>query len=418
VTKVIQLQIPQDSNWIVQILSWVDSNFSSFAYFTSSTSTYPSGVFENVIYASNSHFSLHEIVDLPRNKEIVGLIGYDYKNRLEQLSSSNMNLVANDFNESVFFIPEFSLKFKENTVEVETLYDFDFNNIIQHSYSLTENPLVDIFPQTSKSEYVKNVNAIKQHIEEGDIYEMNYCQAFTFKDKLWNPIVGFLDLMKVSLMPFSILFKNNGQFLVCASPERFLKKVGNKLIAQPIKGTIQRGENSEENELLKELLKNSEKERAENLMIVDLMRNDLSKVSLTGSIEVDELFGIYEFPKVNQMISTVTSNVKQDLPFKDIIHATFPMGSMTGAPKLKCMQLIDTYENFKRGWFSGTVGYVDRNGDFDFNVVIRSVLFDRDSGEGFFAVGSAITIDSDASYEYEECLLKASSIIQVLTKNN
>jgi para-aminobenzoate synthetase component 1 len=188
------------------------------------------------------------------------------------------------------------------------------------------------------------------------------------------------------------------------------------LIAQPIKGTIRRGKNEAEDEILRLQLLHSEKERAENLMIVDLMRNDLSRISEVGSVEVEELFGVYPFPKVHQMISTVRSSVKQSASLAEIFQATFPMGSMTGAPKIKCMELIELYENFKRGWFSGTLGVVQPNGDFDFNVIIRSIVFDKSLGMGYFAVGSAITYDADPAYEYEECLLKASAILEVLTR--
>jgi len=218
-------------------------------------------------------------------------------------------------------------------------------------------------------------------------------------------------------MPFSSLFKAENLYLIGASPERFLKKEGMRMIAQPIKGTIRRGKDSEEDFALKNQLLNSEKERAENLMIVDLMRNDLSKFSETGSVDVEELFGVYPFAKVHQMISTVTSDIKKNVGLKEIIHATFPMGSMTGAPKIKCMELIEKYENFRRGWFSGTLGHIHTNGDFDFNVIIRSIVFDKNTGKGYFAVGSAITYDADPAYEYEECLLKASAILEVLEGN-
>jgi para-aminobenzoate synthetase component 1 len=259
------------------------------------------------------------------------------------------------------------------------------------------------------------VKAIQQHILEGDIYELNFCQAFRFEHQSWDPIVGFLDLMRVSLMPFSALYKANNLYLLASSPERFLKKSGSKLIAQPIKGTIRRGQTHSEDNSLRLQLLNSEKERAENLMIVDLMRNDLSKVSEIGSVQVEELFGVYPFPKVHQMISTVSSTVKNEVSFKEIIHATFPMGSMTGAPKIKCMELIERYENFKRGWFSGTLGVIEPGGDFDFNVIIRSIVFDKQLGKGYFAVGSAITYDADPASEYDECMLKASAILEVLT---
>jgi len=215
-------------------------------------------------------------------------------------------------------------------------------------------------------------------------------------------------------MPFSSYFKAGNKYLVGASPERFLKKTGSKIIAQPIKGTIKRGATPEADEQLRQLLQNSEKERAENLMIVDLMRNDLSRISEVGMVKVEELFGIYSFKNISQMISTLSSTVRKSVVFEEIIEKTFPMGSMTGAPKIRCMELIDRYENFKRGWFSGALGYISDNQDFDFNVVIRSIIIDKEARQLYFAVGSAITYDADPLHEYEECLLKAQPIFEAL----
>lgn len=216
-------------------------------------------------------------------------------------------------------------------------------------------------------------------------------------------------------MPFSALFKAKSQWIVSASPERYLKKNGGKIIAQPIKGTIKRGKSEPEDTANKEVLASSEKEQAENLMITDLMRNDLSKVSKTGTVEVKELFGIYPLPRVFQMISTVTSQLKEGVSFSDILHASFPMGSMTGAPKIRTMEIIDELESFKRGWFSGAFGVIEENGDFDFSVVIRSIIADLEVKKLYFGVGSAITYDADAAQEYDECSLKAQAILEVLS---
>ena len=218
-------------------------------------------------------------------------------------------------------------------------------------------------------------------------------------------------------MPFAALFKAESTWLVSASPERFLKKSGNRLIAQPIKGTISRQGDPVEDQMNKELLLSSEKERAENLMITDLMRNDLAKVSQTGSVEVEELFGIYALPRVFQMISTVSSELVPNTSFKEIIKATFPMGSMTGAPKISTMEILDREESFKRGWFSGAFGWMNDQGDFDFSVVIRSVIADLNVKKLYFGVGSAITIDASASHEYDECQLKAQAIFELLRGN-
>jgi para-aminobenzoate synthetase component 1 len=199
-----------------------------------------------------------------------------------------------------------------------------------------------------------------------------------------------------------------------ASPERFIKKSLNKLYSQPIKGTVRRAQDDAEDEKLKSALLASEKERAENLMIVDLVRNDLAKSSETGSVEVTELFGRYSFKQVHQMISTVSSTIIDGLNPVTAIANAFPMGSMTGAPKVMAMQLIEQYENSKRGLYSGAIGYFAPNEDFDFNVVIRSIQYNEERQYVNFEVGSAITIDSHAEQEYEECLLKASAMLRAL----
>ncbi|MDZ7605528.1 MAG: anthranilate synthase component I family protein [Cyclobacteriaceae bacterium] len=215
-------------------------------------------------------------------------------------------------------------------------------------------------------------------------------------------------------MPFSAFMKTPECFLMSASPERFLKKSGNYLISQPIKGTIRRSKDAKQDEALRLALANSEKDKAENLMIVDLVRNDLAKSSVPGSVVVDELFGIYSFEQVHQMISTVRSTIKPALTITDLIKNAFPMGSMTGAPKIRVMEEIDLLEDTARGLYSGAVGYISPTGDFDFNVVIRSVIYSQQSGKLSFHVGSAITVDSDPEIEYAECLLKAEAILKAL----
>jgi para-aminobenzoate synthetase component 1 len=407
-----KIPIPQNDAWFFSLLQWVDQHYSHFCLFLDNQVDYPFGGFPNKIQAGQKSFSLEEVSAVFGKNELVGVISYDYKNQIEASSSLNPEIIP--CSNTVFFIPEITLEWDEHFIVFQSDCELNVEGLFDGN--LYSNPKVSIEALTDKEKYLQDVQAIKNHIEEGDIYEMNYCMAFVFENKSWNPLVGFLELMKVSPMPFSALFKSQNTFLISASPERFLKKDKNRLIAQPIKGTVKRGKDQEEDEALRMQLLNSEKERAENLMIVDLMRNDLSKVSLTGSVQVNELFGVYPFPRVHQMISTVSSELKENMDFREIIHATFPMGSMTGAPKIKCMELIDRYENFKRAWFSGALGYINANGDFDFNVVIRSIIFDRSLGKGYFAVGSAITFDADAALEYEECYLKASAIMEVLKK--
>jgi para-aminobenzoate synthetase component 1 len=269
-------------------------------------------------------------------------------------------------------------------------------------------------PQINRDQYLFKINTIQNEIREGNTYEANFCQAYFGNFETWDPIAAFLRLNELSLMPFAALFKAQTKWLVSASPERFLKKKGKRIIAQPIKGTIQRANDPSQDQKNKDSLLRSEKERAENLMITDLMRNDLSKISGTGSVTVDELFGIYPFPRVFQMISTLSAELKSDLRFDQIISATFPMGSMTGAPKISTMKILDREESFRRGWFSGAFGWIDDQGDFDFSVIIRSIIADMESKKLYFGVGSAITIDASPEKEYEECALKAQAIFELL----
>jgi para-aminobenzoate synthetase component 1 len=223
--------------------------------------------------------------------------------------------------------------------------------------------------------------------------------------------------MEISPNPFAAFYRLQDKYLLCASPERFLMKTGNQISSQPIKGTNKRDLlNSLHDDELKKELAESRKDQSENVMIVDLVRNDLTKICKEASVKVDELFGIYSFPQVHQMISTIRGELKEATPFSQIISATFPMGSMTGAPKHRVMQLIDEYEPSSRGIFSGSVGYINPDGDFDFNVVIRSIMYNATNRCLSYQVGSGITFYSDPEKEWVECMLKAEAIKKVLTK--
>nr|MBA3971024.1 anthranilate synthase component I family protein [Bacteroidota bacterium] len=243
------------------------------------------------------------------------------------------------------------------------------------------------------------------------------CQEFFAENVVIDTSSVYKKLNTISSAPFSAYCKFGSHYVLCASPERFLQKCGNTLISQPIKGTIKRAENPKEDEKLKIELRSNKKEQSENVMIVDLVRNDLSRIAQKGSVKVNELFGIYSFKQVHQMISTVSCELKEGLTFTDILKTTFPMGSMTGAPKVSAMKLIEQYETTKRGLYSGAIGYIRPNGDFDFNVVIRSILYNADKKALSFMAGSAITDKADAFQEYDECLLKAKAMFEVLSDN-
>jgi len=346
-----------------------------------------------------------------------GFLSYDLKNEIENLNSENKDNfhVPNIF----FFIPQTILFISNNELKVETfLSKNEIDKIIDDikneiDFDEKDNSVELQFTE-DKENYIQKIRKIKEHIQRGDIYEMNYCQELYSQGTEINPEKVFLELNKSSKAPFSAYFKYKDKYLLCSSPERFLQKSRNRIISQPIKGTRKRGIDLDEDRFLFNELKNSEKDKSENVMITDLVRNDLSKTAQKASVKVEELFGVYSFERVHQMITTISSIIDKKYDFIDLIESCFPMGSMTGAPKLKAMQLIEEYETTKRSIYSGAFGYISPYQDFDFNVVIRSILYDRLSSYISVLVGGAITINSDEEQEYEECLIKAQALINVL----
>lgn len=406
--------------FLQQALHWASSQ-SHFSLHLNNQISYPHNGFDELlavgakqVMCENAGSVFQSLKNLHQNEWLFGYLGYDLKNELEKLESRNAVLVG--FPDASFFQPEHIIHFEKNGVTVESDQSDLVEEILQHK----PKPVSSLFgPSTasvSKEEYINHVEALRQHIEDGDCYEINFCQEFHGQVASWNAVESFLELNRISPKPFACFQKHNQYFILSASPERFVKKAGNQIISQPIKGTRPRGKSPSEDEALKTELRNSEKEMAENMMIVDLVRNDLSRTAKTGTVKVEEMFGIYSFQQVHQMISTVVSELKKDTHFIDVIEKAFPMGSMTGAPKVKVMQLIEHYENTKRGAFSGAAGYIKPSGDFDFNVLIRS-LFVNDATKTYsFQVGSAITYDAVAEQEYDECLVKAKALFQLLNK--
>lgn len=347
-----------------------------------------------------------------------GFLGYDLKNKLEELSSTNSDLLQ--FPELFFFIPETVLACKGE--ELVMLYSSKANNTILEeikaypvSTSLATGEL-RLQQRLSKEAYLEKIAAIHRHIQRGDVYELNFCMEFFAEAAVIDPIETYLRLNQLSPTPFSGLLRFADRSIICASPERYLQKQATTLLSQPIKGTAARNANRTVDEQNKQNLRNSSKEQSENVMIVDLVRNDLSRIAERGSVKVDELCGIYSFPQWHQMISTISCKIKPEMPLKTIISHTFPMGSMTGAPKIAAMQLIEKHELSKRGAYSGALGYITPENDFDFNVIIRSILYDATAEILSFHVGSAITAEAIAEDEYDECLLKAKAMIRVLNR--
>lgn len=273
---------------------------------------------------------------------------------------------------------------------------------------------INIRSRVPRDEYIQIINTLQQHIRRGDCYEINYCHEYWADKAQIDPVQVYADLTRFSPNPFSAFYRVNDDYLLCASPERYINKKGNTLISQPIKGTWPRHPDPQTDETHQIALSKSQKEQSENVMVVDLVRNDLSKLCTPGTVKVDELFGIYPFPQVYQMISTISGEIAPEVSLTEVLRATFPMGSMTGAPKAKVLQLIRRYEQLPRGIFSGTLGYVTPNNHFDFNVVIRSIMYNSRSQHLSYKVGSGITAYSHPEAEWEECRLKAAAIEAVL----
>jgi len=394
--------------------------FSHFSFFQSNDIPYPFEPFKTllaigareILRPTNTNFEA--LSHFHQDDWLFGFFGYDLKNELENLDSNHSN--HENFGGIGFFKPQILFEIEEKSITITAEQPSEVWQAIKDTVIVIPSPIDvgTIHSKISQSEYIETVEKLRSHIEEGDIYEINFCQEFYGEINSLNPVDVYWALNSASPKPFSAFQKFEDQYLVCASPERFMKKEGNKLTSQPIKGTIRRGKDATEDAALKYQLRHDEKELAENMMIVDLVRNDLAKSSVTGSVKVEEMFGIYAFQQVFQMISTVTSELRDDCTYLDAIKNAFPMGSMTGAPKYKVMQLIEQYESAKRGIFSGAAGYITPEGDFDFNVVIRSIFLNMKDKHYSFQVGSAITYDSDPEKEYEECLLKVSAIRKIL----
>ena len=349
---------------------------------------------------------------------LFGYLSYDLKNDTEALQSNNFDGL--EFPDLFFFQPKKLFLIKENQVEIQYLrmcddeIEFDFEEIISTTSIINHPSSINIQQRIPKENYLSKVSKMLEHIHRGDIYEANFCMEFYAEKAQIEPLEIYQKLNAISEPPFAVYFKNNFYYLLSASPERYLRKEGLKVISQPIKGTARRSFDLEQDEQLKSDLAQNEKERSENIMIVDLVRNDLSHTATKGSVQVEELCQIYTFKQVHQMISTIVSEVENTTSPIEILRTTFPMGSMTGAPKISAMQIIEELEETKRGLYSGAVGYFTPTGDFDFNVVIRSILYNSQNQYLSFSVGSAITSQAIPEMEYEECLLKAKAMFEVL----
>ena len=342
---------------------------------------------------------------------LFGYLGYDLKNHTENLTSENRELLA--IPDLYFMEPEFLFRIeKENLVQLsgdnissaESQQNFDINEEID---------LQNFEPSISWQRYKKNILHIQELIKNGNFYELNY--SFPMCGQFSGTSYRLYQKMRqINPVPFGAYLSLDEYSVVCASPERFLKKQGAKVISEPIKGTAARNENKTRDIRQKEELLN-EKNRAENLMIVDLVRHDLSKIAKIGSVKVAKLYDVQTFGTVHQLISTIEAETDDQANPVEILKQCFPMGSMTGAPKIEVMKTIDQLEEYRRALYSGAIGYITPEGNFDFNVVIRTAIIQ--GNQLIYPVGGAITSDSESENEWKEAEVKARSITKVFKKS-
>lgn len=423
--SIVSFAVNDSKTFKIKMLNWC-ARFNIFCFLDNHDYAFEQPAFDCILAAgSKRSISLSRTADLQEllhfyQKEkqwIFGHLGFELLNP-DTPEKQNQNEVS--FDDGFFFVPEIIIRLENSIVFIDTAFENAqkiFKEINAENGQLNGKPLtqVEFNAAISETDYKDTLRKIKKHILRGDCYEINFCQHFFSTGITIDPLFYYYSLSQLSPNPFAAFYKLNDKYCLCASPERFLKRTGNKIISQPIKGTSKRyRDDIVKDEESRKYLSASEKERTENVMIVDLVRNDLSKICTEGSVRVKELFGVYSFPQVHQMISTVEGELDPATSWTDIIEASFPMGSMTGAPKKRVIELIELYEQFPRGLFSGSIGYVTPTGDFDFNVVIRSLMYDETKKIISFKVGGGITFNSDVDKEYEECLLKAEAIIRIL----
>lgn len=339
-----------------------------------------------------------------RHKDwMFGYLGYDLKDHLEQLKSMNDPVISTP--DMFFFIPQLLVEFDSSyscNVLKGQLPEFEEDSYTYSNITLKRNKSID------RESYKNTIRLAQRDIYEGDYYEINLSHNLEFHFE-GDGLDLYEKMRELGPVPFGAYMSFDGFEVCSSSPERFLGRSGEKAWSQPIKGTAPKSGGVESAQKLAA----SEKERAENLMIVDLVRNDLNKIADKGSVHVSGLFEIQGFNTVYQMVSTIECTVPDAINSIDLIKACFPMGSMTGAPKIAAMKAIDDYEDYKRGIYSGALGYFKPNGDFDLNVVIRTAIIE--GNKLVYPVGGAITSDSDPEHEWEETMLKARAITDLFS---
>lgn len=383
---------------------------------------------------------------------LFGWLGYDLKNEIETLESRNTDYI--DLPDLFFMVPgvlleldranaQVSVVCSDGLPETEVLLERTCEHIgsgepparstgqgaaaytesragadPSKTNNATETPAYELKGLISLegwTQYRAKVQCIKAFIEQGDTYEVNFTHPLKGHFK-GDSLDLFAAMRKRGPVPFGAWVSLGETQVCCASPERFLQKQADRLVSQPIKGTSPRSDDPYEDAQLVQRILRHEKNRAENVMIVDLVRHDLSQVCEPGSVHVPELLHVQSFATVHQLVSTVAGVLRPEVDAVQAIKACFPMGSMTGAPKIRTMQIIEQLELYRRGIYSGAIGYMKPDGDFDFNVVIRTAIIRGE--ELYYPVGGAITSDSDAREEWEECLVKARALAIFSLKNS
>ncbi len=410
-----------------QMLNWV-KQFGIFLFLDSNNYPDRYGRYDCLV-AAGAHELLHPgnddgngLAALQRyaGDWLFGHICYDYKNILESRLSSR-HTEQHHYPLFSFFRPEIVCTISRGQ-EVLTIEAIGLNPEAIYRQICAQTPPaqavlpgLQFTPRMDRALYIDTVGALRRHIADGDCYEVNLCSEGYCMDADVDPLQVFLNLNHLSPAPFAAYYRQHNLYMMCASPERYLQKSGRVLCSQPIKGTARRDPDPGKDQQIKRALREDIKERAENIMIADLVRNDLARSCMPGTIQVNELLGIYSYPQVHQMISTVSGTLEPGRSFTDAISYSFPMGSMTGAPKFRVMELIDQYETARRELFSGTVGYITPGQDFDFNVIIRSLFYNAADRYLSYQTGGAITYDSDPEKEWEERKLKAWALERIFS---
>lgn len=413
--------------WAENLTHWLDQHHFAFCFrgkgWGSFDETHPdilAGFGEKAkITSFESAEKIHEFVQT-HNEHIICHLTYDVKNRLEKLNSCNVDLI--DFPELQLTVPKVVFKVFGNEVEVlfsdETHAESDvismLDSIEQFEIKPTENSLSEANFRLTKTDYLQALIRLKTEIKLGNIYQANFCQEVYWENANINAATVFNEGFDSNPNPFSVFYKIGNHYCLSFSPERFVAIVNGKMFSQPMKGTAPRGETPEMDEQNKKNLRESEKDRRENVMIVDMVRNDLSHFAKAGSVCVPELYKIETYPRVHQMYSTVEAELKDPKLVIDALLKCFPMGSMTGAPKVSAMRLIEETEQSKRGMFSGTIGYFTPQKNGDFNVIIRSLIYNKTTQKLSCHVGGGITDWSDIEAEYEECMVKLKPILHLV----